>query len=66
MKTWDYISRTMPTYPNLYPTAGDRLLYVVGVIAFRLQKRKTVSKRGPLPEPDYVRDSDEWPPTIGR
>jgi hypothetical protein len=38
----------------------DILLWVVGVIAFRLQHR-TNQKIGPLPEPPTT-DIDEWPP----
>ena len=65
METWKYICTANPHYPRLYPTAADRLLYVIGVIAFRLQHRaKSPSKTGPLPEPDYISDPDEWPPTV--
>ncbi|HKM55513.1 MAG TPA: hypothetical protein VJY33_19065, partial [Isosphaeraceae bacterium] len=36
--------------------------HVVGVIAFRLQKRtKPPSKSGPRPEPS-ITDTKEWPP----
>ena len=47
---------------RVMPAPLDRLLFVVGVLAFRLQRRtKPVSKLGPRPEPAFT-DWKEWPP----
>jgi hypothetical protein len=43
-------------------TPLDRLLFVVAVIAFRLQwRKKPLTKSGPRPEPSIF-DTKEWPP----
>jgi hypothetical protein len=62
LKLWKLASSELPDYTTLLPTAAERLLYVAGVIAFRLQRRaKAVTKPGPLPEP-LITDPIAWPP----
>ena len=61
MQTWRTASDARPL-ARVIQTPLDRLLFVVGVIAFRLQKRtKPPSKSGPRPEPS-ITDTKEWPP----
>ena len=61
MNTWQTASNAKPL-DRVIQTPLDRLLFVVGVIAFRLQKRtKPTSKSGPRPEP-AITDWNEWPP----
>jgi hypothetical protein len=46
--------------------ARTKLVYVMGIIAFRIQRRKKSAKKtGPCPEPT-VMDFAEWPPVVAR
>lgn len=61
MRTWQVASDAR-SLARVIQTPLDRLLFVVGVIAFRLQKRtKPTGKSGPRPEP-AITDFKEWPP----
>lgn len=60
LKTWQVACGTWQKFPKLCQDATRRLLYVMGVIAFRLQKRSKPTIT-PRPEPD-VSDIGEWPP----
>jgi hypothetical protein len=60
LRTWQRIFGTWPTLDKPCPDAASRLLYVIGVIGFRLQKREKPSM-APRPEPD-IWDTGEWPP----
>jgi hypothetical protein len=63
MNMWSTVSRTQPAYLRLFPRLHQRLLYTVGIIAFRLQHRAQLpAKPGPLPEPDFIYDAHAWPP----
>src|SRR4051812_15025036 len=54
----------IPSRATVLPTPQDRLLYVVAIVGFRLQRRsKSLAKTGPLPEPEPWRDA--WPPLVG-
>ena len=65
LKTWQYICSKWSRYPELYPDAARRLVYVIGVIGSRLQRRtKSPTTTSPRPEPDIWKDSIEWPPTV--
>lgn len=59
LKLWQTASTALPI-SEVIKTTLHQLLYVVGIIAFRLQRR-TKQQVGPLPEPP-VADIDEWPP----
>jgi hypothetical protein len=60
MKTWQIASRAKDP-ENVITTPLDQLLFVVGTIAFRLQRRaKAQTKTGPLPEPGIL-DFKAWP-----
>ena len=66
LELWRVASSEFPPYTDRFPTPEERLLYVAGVIAIRLQHRsKAVSKPGPLPEPP-IEDTDAWPPVTSR
>jgi hypothetical protein len=66
LKTWQYGCTKNPRYRELCPDATKRLMYVIGVIGGRLQKRtKAPGRTGPRPEPDYSKDYSEWPPIVG-
>ncbi len=58
-KTWEIAVDKTPLYAELFPTANNRLLYVGGVFAVRLNHRpgRTAS---PLPEPELW-DTTAWP-----
>lgn len=60
LKTWEIAVGKTPLYAELFPTANNRLLYVGGVFAVRLNYRpgRTGS---PLPEPELW-DTTAWPP----
>jgi hypothetical protein len=61
LKLWKTASSALPI-ARVIEGALQQLLYVVGVIGFRLQHRsKPGSKLGPLPEPP-IRDINAWPP----
>jgi hypothetical protein len=60
LKTWKLASANVPKYNDLFPTAKERLLYVVGVFAMRLRHR-SAKAGGSLPEPNFV-DIAAWPP----
>src|SRR5271157_2943147 len=61
MRTWQ-VAKEAWSLARVIQTPLDRLLFVVGVIAFRLQKRtKPTGKSGPRPEP-AITDFKEWPP----
>ena len=63
MKVWQIASVARPL-DNVIRTTLDRLLFVVGVITFRLQKRtKPQSKLGPLLDPQ-ITDWEAWPPVF--
>ena len=64
LKTWQVAVGELPQYGDLFPTAKDRLLYVAGVIAVRLNHR-TSPGGGPLPEPSFL-DTTAWPPVTDR
>ena len=60
LKTWQIAEGELPRYADLFPTVKDRLLYVAGVFAVRMNHRS--SKAGsPLPEPRFL-DTNAWPP----
>ena len=60
MRTWRTASDAR-SLDRVIQTPLNRLLFVVGVIAFRLQKRtKPSSKSGARPEPSIM-DTKEWP-----
>jgi len=62
MAIWKTASSQIVRYVDLFRNPRDRFLYVVGVIAFRLQHRQSVPPRvGPLPEPP-ITDIHSWPP----
>ena len=63
LKTWQIAHKTWTGLPKVCPDATRRLLYVVGIIAFRLQKR-IKPETGPRPEPDVWKDNAEWPPVL--
>lgn len=61
LATWRVASDERPL-ERVIQTPLEQLLFVVGVIAFRLHKRtKPPEKTGPLPEPP-VMDFASWPP----
>lgn len=61
LKLWTTASSALPL-GRVIDGALHQLLYVVGVIGFRLQHRsKPASKVGPLPEPP-ITDTHAWPP----
>lgn len=60
LKTWKIASAKVPAYNDLFPTAKERLLYVVGILAVRL-RRRSAKTGSPLPEPDFL-DITAWPP----
>ncbi|MCH7989821.1 MAG: hypothetical protein IID46_11825 [Planctomycetes bacterium] len=65
MNVWQVGSKHIQKYQQLFPGARERFLYVIGMIAFRLQRRpKAASKIGALPEPPF-RDISAWPPVTG-
>jgi hypothetical protein len=64
LKTWQVAVGELPQYEDLLPTVKDRLLYVAGVIAVRLNRR-TSPGAGPLPEPSVL-DTTAWPPVTSR
>ena len=61
METWKVASDARPL-DNVIEAPLDRLLFVVGTISLRLNKRtKPNEKAGPLNEPE-ITDFDSWPP----
>lgn len=65
LRLWNTASNALPLQ-TVINTTLQQLLYVVGVIAFRLQHRdKPQAKNGPLPEPP-IADTDAWPPVTDR
>jgi len=61
LKLWQTASSALP-YDRVIHDPLTKLLYVVGVVAFRLQRRtKAGAKTGPLPEPSIM-DITSWPP----
>jgi hypothetical protein len=65
LKLWQTASTSLPL-DRVITTTLHQLLYVVGVIAFRLQHRtKPIVRSGPLPEPP-VTDVAAWPPVTSR
>lgn len=65
LKLWVTASQGLPLHRVIQSTM-QKLLYVVGVIGFRLQHRTKPSNQcGPLPEPG-IRDVDAWPPVTDR
>jgi hypothetical protein len=64
LRTWVIAVGKLPAYEELFPTAKDRLLYVAGVFAVRLNNR-ALKTNGPLPEPQFL-DSAAWPPVTSR
>jgi hypothetical protein len=61
MKTWQIASNARGL-DRVMPSPLARLLFVVGVLAFRLQRRaKPANQLGPRPEPE-ITDWKEWPP----
>src|SRR5262249_52269534 len=66
LELWRVASSELPNYTTLFPTPEERLVYVAGIIAFRLQRRaKVVAKPGPWPEPP-ITDVSAWPPVTSR
>ena len=62
LETWKTASAQIRQYLALFPTAQERLLYVVGIIAFRLQHRtRATTRTGALDEPPLT-DIGSWPP----
>jgi len=65
LKTWQYIYSVWPSLAKPLPDAQRRLMYVIGVIGGRLQKRsRSAVKTSPRAEPDIWKDSAEWPPVV--
>jgi hypothetical protein len=65
LKIWTTASNARPLDRDIQ-TPLDRLLFVVGVIAFRLQRRKkSPSKVNALPEPELT-DWGAWPPVFSK
>jgi hypothetical protein len=61
LKLWTTASRALPL-DRVIRTPADQLLYVVGLIGFRLQHRtRPATRTGTLPEPP-ITDTDAWPP----
>jgi hypothetical protein len=63
MATWKIASSAKPQYEDLFPGIRDRFLYVVAIIAFRLQHRLVPPPLGPLLEPP-ITDVGAWPPVV--
>jgi hypothetical protein len=61
LKLWTTASGALP-FKRVVQTTLHELLYVVGVIGFRLQHRtKPATRSGALPEPPIL-DTSAWPP----
>lgn len=61
LKLWETAAASAPL-ERVIKTALDQLLYVVGIIGFRLQHRsKPATPQGPLSEPPF-HDKAQWPP----
>lgn len=61
LKLWTTASTRLPKLDRAVPSTLQKVLYVVGVIGFRLQNRLKLSKPGPIPEPP-ITDTKAWPP----